>query len=377
MKKLKPNRIENKQTVASSATVRLNRAMIAAALLLVVSLTALSLYLWQPTWLFPIEEQAPVTPPATTTPPLIEETCLDCEIHPLSGLLMKESETRGRPWAVMIDNYVSARPSAGLSSATLVYEAPVEGGVTRLMAVFNSQDLPAEIGPVRSARPYFLKWAQELGATYVHVGGSPEALALAKNLGVNDVNEFYQGSYFWRANNRPAPHNVLTSKEKLDSYRQDLIINEEDFSLLDQNYFSPYQFEDLLATEINSSSLVKVKYSEGYNVSWRYLSDTSTYQRYLENGPHQEADGSLIMVDNLIFPLRAFKVIDDDLRVELIAQSGGTALLCQNGTCDWGSWKQNNSSERWRFYEKDGSEFVFKPGKTWISVINHLEDVQY
>lgn len=377
MKKKRLNKIEKKETVASSATVNLNRAIIIAALFLLTSLTALSLYLWQPVWLFPIEELTTPEPLVIITPPLVEEICLDCKVHPLSGQLMEESETHGRPWALMIDNYVGARPSVGLSAATLVYEAPVEGGVTRLMAIFKAQDLPAEIGPIRSARPYFLKWAQELGATYVHVGGSEEALVLAKNLGLNDVNEFYQGAYFWRSKNRPAPHNILTSKEKLDSYRQDLKLDEEDFSLLKQNYFTPYQFEDLPATEISSSSLVKVKYSEGYNVSWHYSPETNTYQRYLENSPHQEADGSLIVVDNLVFPVRAFKVIDDDLRLALIPQNSGTALLCQNGVCNWGNWKQNNSSERWRFYKKDESEFVFKPGKTWISIISRLEDVQY
>lgn len=377
MKKIRPKKIKTDQTVAPVATVSLDRVMIIAGLVLVFSLTALSLYLWQPTWLFPAAEVTPPLAAETVTEPSLEEVCWDCVSDPLSGMVLPEAETEGRPWAVMIDNYVGARPTVGVGAATLVYEAPVEGGVTRLMAVIRAQDLPAAIGPVRSARPYFLKWAQELGATYVHVGGSPDALALAKKLGSQDLNEFYQGAYFWRANDRPAPHNVLTSQEKLESYRQSLSQEKDDFFLAQESYFEPYQFKESLVNQLRLASEIRVKYSEGYNVSWRYLPATNSYQRYLETGPHQEADGGLIIVDNLIFPLRTFKIVDDDLRLELIPQNSGTALLCQDGACEWGSWKQTDLSRRWRFYKKDGTEFVFNIGKTWISLISRLDDVQY
>ena len=371
MKKIRPKKIKTDKTVAPVATVSLDRFMIIAGLVLVFSLTALSLYLWQPTWLFPVAEVTPPLVEEIIIEPISEPVCLDCVSDPLSGAVLPKAETEGRPWAVMIDNYVGARPTVGVSAATIVYEAPVEGGVTRLMAVIRAQDLPATIGPVRSARPYFLKWAQELGATYVHVGGSPEALALAKKLGSQDLNEFYQGAYFWRANDRPAPHNILTSQEKLKSYRESLGQEKDDF------YLAPYQFKESLIDELRLGSEIRVKYSEGYNVSWDYLPVTNSYQRYLETGPHQEADGGLITVNNLIFPLRTFKIVDDDLRLELIPQTGGTALLCQDGACEWGSWKQTDPLQRWRFYKKDGTEFVFNIGKTWISLISRLDNVQY
>jgi hypothetical protein len=98
----------------------------------------------------------------------------------------------------MIDNSVFARPPSALSRAGLVYEAEVEGNATRLMAIFSSGKDLNEIGPVRSARPYFIEWAKEFGAPYVHCGGSPEALAILAKGGIIDINEFYGGAYFWR-----------------------------------------------------------------------------------------------------------------------------------------------------------------------------------
>lgn len=377
MKKLTPKKTITDKTVAPSATVKLERVMIIAGIVLVFSLTALSLYLWQPTWLFPVEETVPTPPIATTTAPVVEDVCLDCVSDPISGELLPEDQTLGRPWAIMIDNYLGARPTVGINQAAIVYEAPVEGGVTRLLAVFRAQNLPNEVGPVRSARPYFVNWAKDLGASYVHVGGSPEALDLAKSLGSQDINEFYKGVYFWRANDRQAPHNVLTSKEKLETYRKELGETEGSFSLLKETYFKPYEFKENIINETRLASTVAVKYSAGYNISWHYEPKNNTYQRFLETGPHTEADGSLIKVDNLIFPLRTFKVVDKDLRLEIIPQKSGTALLCQDGACEWGTWKQGSSSERWRFYKKDGTEFVFNIGKTWISLISRLEDVQY
>ena len=98
----------------------------------------------------------------------------------------------------MIDNFPEAKPAANLSLASLVWEAPVEAGLTRLLAAYPLSAELARIGPVRSARPYFLDWAKELNALYLHCGGSDQALADIKNRDVFDLNEFYRGWYFWR-----------------------------------------------------------------------------------------------------------------------------------------------------------------------------------
>ncbi len=124
------------------------------------------------------------------------------------------------PIAVMIDDQASARPQSGLASADVVYQAPAEGGIPRYLAVFQTADPPA-IGPVRSSRLYFVAWAAEWRALYVHVGGAPNALAFLGRVNgrlVYDADEYRWGGkagYLWRITTRVSPHNVYSSGKKL------------------------------------------------------------------------------------------------------------------------------------------------------------------
>ena len=120
-----------------------------------------------------------------------------------------------RPIAVMIDNHKSAMPQAGLNDAYMVYEIIVEGGETRLMALFKGVDLK-KVGPVRSSRHYFLDYALENDAIYVHYGWSPQAQSDITKLSVNNINGISESSTsFWRVKDKYAPHNAVTSTEKI------------------------------------------------------------------------------------------------------------------------------------------------------------------
>lgn len=120
-----------------------------------------------------------------------------------------------RPIAVMIDNHKGAWPQAGLNEAYLVYEIIVEGGETRLMALFKGVDLD-NIGPVRSSRHYFLDYALENDAIYVHYGWSPQAKSDISTYSVNNINGIYYDSpNFRRITGKSSPHNVMTSTDKI------------------------------------------------------------------------------------------------------------------------------------------------------------------
>jgi len=122
------------------------------------------------------------------------------------------------PIAVMIDDLSAARPQSGLQSASIVWHAPAEGGIPRYMAIFQ-ETLPEDVGPVRSARQYYIAWAAEWKAVYVHAGGSPQALATlaAKGRGqyVYNADEFRYSKYFRRVSNRFPPHNLYTTLANL------------------------------------------------------------------------------------------------------------------------------------------------------------------
>ena len=115
----------------------------------------------------------------------------------------------------MIDNHEDAWPHAGIQDAYMVYEIIVEGGETRLMALFKGANLE-KIGPVRSARHYFIDYAMENDAIYVHFGQSPQAQSDIKKYSINDINGISEdGTTFWRVKDKYAPHNAVTSSEKL------------------------------------------------------------------------------------------------------------------------------------------------------------------
>ena len=120
-----------------------------------------------------------------------------------------------RPIAVMIDNHKSAMPQANLTKAYMVYEIIVEGGETRLMALYKGKELE-KLGPIRSSRHYFLDYALENDAIYVHFGFSPQAKNDISKLGVNNINGIYESSKnFWRVKDKYAPHNAVTSTKNV------------------------------------------------------------------------------------------------------------------------------------------------------------------
>ena len=100
---------------------------------------------------------------------------LPCEnIRKIDGVCYEGDEPF--TYAVMIDNHSWARPPFGLSQASLVYETIVESPITRFLAIFVDNENIKQIGPVRSARPFYVDWVKEFNIPYLHVGGSNEAL---------------------------------------------------------------------------------------------------------------------------------------------------------------------------------------------------------
>lgn len=157
------------------------------------------------------EVQAPVESPVETPP--VKETA--AFTAPLTGMPLKEASSR-RPLSVMINNAPAARPQSGLSKADIVYEVLAEGGITRLIAIYQSQTGIEKIGPIRSIRPYLINIGESYGGVLVHAGGSPEAYSIIKKQGKQDMDEIGNaGAYFWRTKDRKAPHNLYSSDEKL------------------------------------------------------------------------------------------------------------------------------------------------------------------
>lgn len=202
-----------------------------------------------------------------------------------------------RPIAVMIDNHKGAMPQAGLNDAYLVYEIIVEGGESRLMALFKGANLD-KIGPVRSSRHYFLDYALENDAIYVHFGWSPQAQSDITKLGVNNINGISESSTsFWRTKDKYAPHNVATSTEKILSIAQR------------KGYSTTSTKESVLnyvADEFNLDSnmeatKVTIPYSTSNTVEYEYDSTTKRYTRYSRDTKQVDwTTGETVTTKNII-----------------------------------------------------------------------------
>ncbi|NCO79819.1 hypothetical protein CO116_00980 [Candidatus Falkowbacteria bacterium CG_4_9_14_3_um_filter_38_19] len=287
----------------------------------------------------------------------------NCVRRLLDGVYVELGKENFQPLAVMIENHPDARPPAGLARANLVYEAEAEAGITRFLAVYASGEKIAQIGPVRSARSYFVDWVKELSALLIHCGGSPDALAKIVKDRVFDLNEFYNGNYFWRDKDRLAPHNIYTSSQKLGQYLKE--------NKASQGNFFSWQFKDdlpleerPLATEIN----IFYK-APDFLVKWEYNRPSNRYQRYLAGKIHADQDGQVITAKNVVIKYVSAAVVDKDLRLKMETTGSGKAIICLDGSCQTGSWRKQTDSSRSYFYNDQMEEIKFNAGPTWIEVV--------
>ncbi|MDA3840505.1 MAG: DUF3048 domain-containing protein [Patescibacteria group bacterium] len=300
-----------------------------------------------------------------------KETCLDCQQRRIDGVLVKKDLSNLYPLAVVIENHTEARPQAGIADANLVIEAEVEGGITRFLAFYATGEKPDRIGPIRSARPYFVDWARGLSSLYVHVGGSPEALAKIIKENVLNLNEFYNEKYFWRDGVNDAPHNVFTSGENLDKFL--------DKKGLDEGDFIAWEFKD--EEEYDDRGDVTSIYIEFerdmYEVEWKYNKEENDYIRYMAGEEHKDEVGNLVKAKNIAIAYVEAEVLDSELRLRMDNIGEGDSVVCMDGDCNEGVWKKLSSTSRIRFYDNENNEVKFNRGTTWMEIVRPEIEVAY
>lgn len=295
----------------------------------------------------------------------------------LDGVLVNsQAEVTAVPVSVMIENLSTVRPQQGLSSASIVYEALAEGGITRFMAVFPGAGTLTAIGPVRSAREYFVDWADEYGGVYAHVGGSPQALGkLSQDSKLVDLNQIGGDQiYFWRDQAISAPHNLLTSGEKLAFAIRDFLGDSPVAS------FELWVFKEdtKKADRPTGDHSVQIDFSsDSYAVEWTYQRKTNTYLR---------SNGGETQVDQLNDqPLEAHTVIVQFVNTSLIdAATGrldmqttgsGRAAVFVDGQRIDGTWEKADDNARTRFIDAAGQVIPFNAGTIWIEIVPDDRDI--
>ncbi|MCE9585985.1 DUF3048 domain-containing protein [Candidatus Uhrbacteria bacterium] len=280
----------------------------------------------------------------------------------LDGVLVSPSIATLAPRAVMIENHPDARPVSGLSKASIVIEAPVEGGITRYMALFAASTTLPQVGPVRSARPYYVDWADAWNAPYFHVGGSPEALTKISSMaGFTDVNEFAQGNSFWRDTTRYAPHNVYTKDELMDA-----VVAKK--GAASSTAPLAWHFQDAASsTDRGELDGPRVPYGGSFNVRWAFEKERGVYVRSLSGVEQKDRDGSSIESENVIVIKTEQTILDSYGRLQVRTTGSGQAMAYRDGKKFNLRWRRS-AGEPIRFESTDGTEFLFTRGRTWIEV---------
>ncbi len=294
--------------------------------------------------------------------PIEEAIASDLVPRFLDGVLVPVGEEAFAPRAVMVENHPDARPVSGLSAARLVIESPVEGGITRFLAFFDATTTLDEVGPVRSARPYYVDWVNGWNASFFHVGGSPESLDLIRALDdFVDVNEFAYGNSFRREGRRSAPHNTYTDRDRMNA----ILERKNATSTL---AVEAWHFIDPAASEDRGDvDAISVPYGGSFSVTWAYDGERNTYVRSQAGRPQIDRDGTLIEAENVIVIKTEEQVLDNVGRLRIRTTGSGEALGYHDGKKFILRWSRTPGKPM-RFESNDGSEFLFTRGRSWIHV---------
>ena len=294
------------------------------------------------------------------------------EISTLPEAKEKESPFGSRPISIMIENSEKARPQTGLDKANIVYEVLAEGGITRYLAVYYDKDAET-VGPVRSARPYFISKALEHQAIYVHVGGSEEAYNFIKTEKIDDINEFVDFQPFWRSTDRQPPHNLYTSTIKLRKEANKLgyieMIKKED-----------YQFETDRNEKLTGrqADFIVIPYNSIYTVSYKYQPESMKYLRFINGEPHIDANTKeQLSIDNVVIQFANTKVIDEEGRLAIDFIGKGKGLIFFKGSSEEIIWKKEDLGARTVFLDKEGNRLAFTPGNIWIQIVSSDLEIHY
>ncbi len=344
----------------------------------------------------------------------------------LTGLPLAENMPLNRAVVVMLDNHFGARPQAGISKADHVYEMLAEGRITRYMAVFYSK-VPDTVGPIRSARPYFISKALEYDPYYVHVGGSMQALTDIINLKMGDIDGLSSGgNVFWRKKHKKIPHNMYSSIEAIQqegkrrSHREKVEIQPWDFKsdkYTDTNDVSehsddintnPYRLDDSSNFSVsdemkinnvfsNSTSddvkakVLMIRYKNktahdklGYFITYQYNFKNRVYDRFvngmrqfdeIDNISNENIPDKGISAKNIIVQIAKHRVIDNEGRRKVDLIGSGTGYYLVNGKAYEIIWEKQSRRDRTIYRYKNGDKLQFEAGNIWFQIVENDENI--
>ena len=292
-------------------------------------------------------------------------------------LQIVDESSKSRPIAVMINNNHEAWPQAGLQDAYITYEILAEGGITRMMAIFKDQNT-TKIGSVRSARPYFLDYAMENDAIYVHYGWSDQAKADITNLDIDNINGLTASSVFWRDKSlhKATEHTVFTSMDRIKKYAEDQGYDRDTNKDLLLNY-SVDEVNLKKKEDAIKADNVYMKYSYYTDTSYEYDPENKVYLRSMSGEPHVDAvtKKQYTYKNIIITPIEA-KPYDSYGRLKLDNIGSGDGYYITDGYAIPIKWRKSSRNSQTVYTDLNGNEIKVNDGNTFIQITPPGEDIE-
>ena len=316
-----------------------------------------------------------IVQPTETTPAKQEETA-----PPDHPFYTRMENFKTRPIALMIDNDDKrARPQLGLESAYLVYEIIVEGGATRFMALFDDYNIE-KLGPVRSSRHYFIDYALENDAIYVHCGYSPQAARDLRNFGINNINGVTggDGSVFWRDYTYDKTwHNLYTSLKKVTDYAKEA--KKYSFESESNKVLKYLKQDETPASEQNATE-INIPYSQGYKVTCTYNNELMAYERSINGEAHISQTGEVLNAKNIIvYKVPNYTLNDGENkgRQDIKNTGSGEGWYFTNSKAVKINWSKPSRDAKTVYTLENGEELKINPGNTYIQIMPSFNELSF
>ncbi|HEY8892098.1 MAG TPA: DUF3048 domain-containing protein [Clostridium sp.] len=260
----------------------------------------------------------------------------------------------------IVENSVDARPQSGLNAADIVYETMAEGGIPRFIALFQKNDVQ-KIGPIRSARSYFLDISKEYNLPFAHCGGSQEALDMISDEKLMSMNEMTKASTYWRDSIRKAPHNLYTSTQKLSA-----LVKTKKFTYtptlklkFDKSYWDN--------VKLSLASNVLLKINKLYNTSYTFKN--GLYLKSMDGKPSNNKEDNLpLAFKNIVVQITSIKTQTDGKHLDIELVGSGNGYVISNGKFVKMHWFKETTTSQTILTDDKGNDLPLNPGKTWWNI---------
>jgi len=290
-----------------------------------------------------------------------------------NGLPITKMQAGQRAVGVMIAGDPVTRPQSGLGLADVVIEMEAASGITRFLAIFQS-NYPEEIGSIRSVRNDYIDLAEGLDAVLVHWGGEKKALNRLALGGVDEINEFSQGDLFYRDFSIAPPHNGFTSGELMQKGLSRLGLDQ-------QPEFEAWQFSDEKPVDQRLlSGTLKINFGNpNFNVRYQYDGETNDYKRSQGGQEHKEALTGQVIAPKNVLVMRAERFTYDPIGgyLQFDITAGGACTLYTQGQeipCHWQKGQENNPVT---FLSQDNLPLKFTRGQLYIEILPKSDQVEW